>query len=147
MNRGSGLSLGSSKGPAPPCLSPLPPLPSSVFHTASPNNPTPGHSTHAHKQIQSRGADAYSLFHTRQLKPRESVVSLCSLSLADTEAFCGWITPPLGHYQLLSRLSRCTWVPSAAVDLLRRKFLRVACREVTSEGSHMDCVKPYVFIF
>lgn len=136
MNRGSGLSLGSSKGPAPPCLSPPPPLPSSVFHTASPNNPTPGHSTH--KQIQTHGADAYSLFHTRQLKPRESVASLCSLSLADTEAFCGWITPPSGHYQLLSRLSRCTWVPSAAVDLLRRKFPRVACREVTREGSHID---------
>lgn len=75
---------------APPCPAfslPPPSLPpSQTVHAASPNNPTPAHT---HKHTQCHGATS-SLPHTSTEAMRECVTSLRFLSLADTEAFCGW---------------------------------------------------------
>lgn len=54
----------------------------SLFHTASPNNPTPAHSTLPHKRIQSHRAATSSPFHTHPSTKAmgECVISLCFLS-------------------------------------------------------------------
>lgn len=99
MNRGSGLSLGSSGGPTLPCLPPpTPSLPPPLCSIQPPPTTPPQHIVHSH-------TNAYRVIelppplpstHTHRLKPWESVSFLSASYLKDTEAFCGWITPPSG---------------------------------------------------
>lgn len=83
MNHSWGLSLGSFGGPTLPCLPPSPPLSDRNVSPAAPPQ------ARAHTQLPP---------HTRQENPWETVTSPYFLSLADTEAFCGWSAPPSGHH-------------------------------------------------
>lgn len=110
--------------PALPSVSPS--LPPSLFCTDSPNNPTPAHSTHAHKHTLSHGAATSSLSHTHQRKPSSVLFPSASYLWQSLRPFGGWITPPSGHHQLFLRQSCYTCILSTAVDLLKPKLWRTA---------------------
>lgn len=109
MNRGSGLSLGSSGGPALPC----PPTPPPSLSTLPPPTTPPQH-IHLHTNTESRGATTSPLSHTHQVKPWERVLVLSA-------SYLWQILRPSEagslHHQLFSKQRCCTSAMRAPVDL------------------------------
>lgn len=124
MNRGSGLSLGSSRGPALPCIQSPPSLPPSLPNCPCclPQQPHPSTYTQTHTVSWS-----HLLSPTHINWSHERVCYFSPLLIFGRYWGLLWlITPPSGHHQLFSRQRCCTWAMLAAVDLLRPELWRRA---------------------